>query len=302
MIEKKLFRTFGRGCAIQSALQITLLLIFLAVCVSLMVMVFLLPTDDDMKLYIVLGGFMVFMFLMITGVAIWAVWTIRNRANKLDESFSPLGLMGKMYLTNGRQFHGTVRGRQVDVYFYRGPTLDIYVAAPLRTRLSVTLKSWVGKLAGDLLERKPLELRDPDTSHLAIYALDERWGRDLLEDHRALEIVLQLTSDESPYEIRQLLVQPNALQLRLQHTRVANITPENARDWMDALLELAGIAEGLMPARVTAEETKLERTSRRDRNAYILPIAGITCGLVAALSVFVLVVSAVLIYLTEGGF
>ena len=306
MAEGRLARAWGRGCALSLTLRLVLLAVVLCAVVGLIVVAVLVSgamgVDQEVGFWLFLAGLIGFMFLLIAGVAVWAVLLVRNRSNQLDAAFKPLGLEGRMYLTNGRQYHGSVRGRQVDAYFYRGPILDLYVAAPLRTRFGISLKSGLGSLAADLLKREPLQISDPAFDRLALYALDERWARDLLDDPRARELILELTQDETPIEIRQLLFQPQAVHLKLQHTHLDLITPENVNAWTAALVELAELAERLTPAWVTAEESSLEQKSRMERSAFTLPVIGITCGFFALMTICILVITFVLIYLEEGGF
>jgi hypothetical protein len=304
--EGKLARAWGRGCALSLTLRLVLLAVVLCAVVGLIVVAVLVPgamgVDQEVGFWIFLAGLIGFLFLLIAGVVVWAVWLVRRRSNYLDDAFTPLGLEGRMYLTNGRQYHGVVRGRQVDAYFYRGPILDLYVAAPLRTRFGISLKSQLGSLAADLLKREPLQISDPAFSHLALYALDERWARDFLDDPRARELILQLTRDEYTFEIRQLLFQPQSIHLKLQYTHLDLITPESVNAWTAALIELADIAERLTPARVTAEESGLEQKSRMERSAFVLPVVGVTCGFFALMTICILVITFALIYLEEGGF
>jgi hypothetical protein len=213
----------------------------------------------------------------------------------MDAAFTPLGLSGQMYLLNGRQYHGTHIGRQVDAYFYRGPTLDLYVSTPVKTRLSVGVRDRVGTAIARAFNREPSDPGDPELSHLSLYALDEAWARDLLADRTAKAALLRLTKDEGPYELRQFHLQPGALQLRLYRTSQSHITFENVELWVNDLLAIARAAEGMAPPQQTAEATPLERTVQSNRGAFLLPALGITCGVLAVIGVCTVVPMALIL-------
>ena len=102
--------------------------------------------------------------LLFGGLAVFVFVVIYQRKNKLDGLFVPLGLSGQAYDTLFRQYHGTIQDRQIDVWFYRGPVLEIEVNTSLQTRLGVTgLHADTRFLAG-LAGRQPLPLSDPASS------------------------------------------------------------------------------------------------------------------------------------------
>jgi hypothetical protein len=138
--------------------------------------------DDATTFLILIVPIMGFVFLVIGGSLGLAAFILLRRARHLDEAFAPLGLQGKMYLTNGRQYHGAMGGRPVDAYFYRGPTLDLYLGASLKTRMSVGVKDRVGQAIAGMFNRQTMPATDPDLDRLSVYTLDETWARELLND------------------------------------------------------------------------------------------------------------------------
>lgn len=240
-----------------------------------------------------------FLFIILGGSFGVGAWMVLGRKNRLDAAFTPLGLAGKMYLLNGRQYHGQIGGRQVDVYFYRGPALDVYVSANLKTRLGIGSKDSVGNFVAGLINRTPLPLADPDLARFNVFPLDETWGRAVVLDPTARAALLALLADESALEMRQVVIQPGAILLRRYRGAQTAITPENARQWVNQLLTLARAAENLPPPQQTIEPTPLEEKTRVNRNAFILPAIGITCGLLSMLSLCAFIPVIVLI-LTEA--
>ncbi|MCW5213627.1 hypothetical protein VU04_12065, partial [Desulfobulbus sp. TB] len=232
---------------------------------------------------------------------IGAVIVIRRRASELDEIFLPLGLEGRGYLTNGRQYHGTFRGYAIHAYFYRGPTLQIYLDVPLGTRVGMGRHGAISRLAADMTDKKPLPVDDPDFDHLVIYPDDICWASDLIADPKAREIILRLTDEESATELRTLSITPNALLWQSRYNPVRNINPETIRTRIEDLFELARIAVDLTAPTITATESGIEQTSRTDRSKYTWPIVGITCGVIAAMAGCIIAISAVVIILAESG-
>ena len=87
--------------------------------------------------------------------------------------------------------------------------------------------------------------------------------------------------------------------LRCAHIDQKKITQENARQWLSDLTTLARIAESLPAPEKTVEGLPLERTTRVDRNKFIVPVFGITCGIVVVLSLCA-IIPAIALALTEA--
>jgi hypothetical protein len=299
--ENRLFRAYGEGCARGTLLYIGIaVLVFGGFC-CLSAGAFLLPVDEDLRLWIWVGSIILFMGALAGGTMFWGIFTIRKRGSDLDEVFLPLGLEGRGYLTNGRQYHGTYRGYPMHVYFYRGPTLQIYLDLPLGTRVGIGRKGAIARLAADMTNKRALRVDDPEFDHLIIYPDDHQWAADLFADRQACEAVLRLTNEDTAAELRSLSITPNALLWQSNHIPVRNINSENVRAWVNDLYELARIAQGLTPPTATAVESSLERTTRTDRSKYTWPVIGITCGIFAALAGCAIAISAIFIILAGSG-
>src|SRR5689334_14434398 len=255
---------------------------------------------DDTTTFLILAiPVSLFILLLIGGGVGIGLWFLLRRKRQLDDAFTPLGLTGSMYLLNGRQYHGAAGGRQVDVYYYRGSTLDLYVSTPLKTRLGISMKDSIGQAVAGLINRQPINLNDPELSRLNIFPTDETWARALLADPVAKAAILRLTADQGPYELRQVLLQPEAFLLRCAHIDQKKITNENAQHWLSDLTSLARTAEGLPAPEKIVEASSLERSTRVDRNKFILPALGITCGIVALISLCA-IIPAIVLALSEG--
>ena len=301
MSENKIFKAWGAGCGRNILLLILAFIVMLGLLLGLVILVAVLPISDDQRIYILVGGFLLIFFLMIAAVLIWGVWSMRQRARKLDAALTPFGLTGNAYIWNGRQYHGTLNGRQVDVYFYRGPSLDIYIASPLNTRMGIGLNGRLSRSVSNMVNRPELVTADPDLAQLSIYSMDERWGRELLGDLLAKAIILRLTAVQPGFEFRNLLFQPEAIHFQVHHINSSSITLENLRDWMVDLLDLIKIAESLPAPSVAAAASSLERKARLSRSDFTLPIAGITCGIIGVFTALLIVGLVLLSSLQTGG-
>lgn len=254
---------------------------------------------DTTNLLILIVPMVGFGLLLLGGSVGLAAFILLRRRRQLDEAFTPIGLAGKMYLIQGRQYHGRVGGRQVDAYFYRGPTLELFLGTPLKTRIGLGAKDRVGQALAGLLKRQPVSLNDADFDRLSLYALDEAWAHDLVSDLSAKAALLRLTTEATGFEIRQFHLQPEAFWLRLYHTDLKLITADNLRQWLGDLQAVARVAEALPPPQQTAEASSLERNTRSHRNAFILPAIGIVFGVLCVLSVCALM-PALLLLSTEA--
>lgn len=225
-----------------------------------------LVTRSDASIWVLIIPSVLYFLILNGGASGTLVWIARRRKRWLDGLFTPLGLTGERYNVMGRQYQGIVEGREVTARFFQGPTFEIYLSTPLQTRLGVAEAGSTTLSLAHLAGREPLALEDPDMSGLHAFALDEGWARVLLTDPEARTLVRRLMSaGESWALVRQLILAPGAFCLRLYQNRNLfkyDVTPAEAARWLDDLLALARIAEGMPAPRVTAEESSGERLAR----------------------------------------
>ena len=231
------------------------------------------------------------LFLLIMLGGGWGAigWSFYRRKRWLDSVFTPLGLTGSTYTISGRQYRGTVQGREVTTRFYRGPTLDLYISTPLQTRLGIAAKSQVGLAVAGLFNRQALPLEDPDLDALSVFALDENWGHSLLADPEAKALLQRLMKAGDSWALmQQVHLQPGALYMRLYRNKNLfkyGFTLEEVQQRLDDLMALARIAESLPAPQVTAEETAAEQLVRSGRITSIALIV-VAAILVASFAAF----------------
>ena len=255
--------------------------------------------QSDGNIWILIVPAALFLLILYGGAFGAIAWTFYQRKRWLDRVFTPLGLEGSAYMLSGRQYQGTVGGREVTARFYRGPTLDLYLSTPLQTRLGIGEKSRVGTAVAGLLHHEPLSLENPDLDALSVFALDENWARSLLADPKARALIQQLMKAGDSWALmQQVHLQPGMFHLHLYRNKNLfryGIEPEEAQEWLGGLMALARIAEGLPAPQVTDEESGAERLVRSGHTAWlaliiVLVFLGIpTCVLaVASAVVFVI--------------
>lgn len=269
-----LAKDFARGCGRAAVIRVIAMVIGLPLaCICVLVPLLLLARDFQpwtLAVTVVLWLIPVFV-----GGAIFPVGVVLWRKARLDELFVPLGLIGKVYQTRFRQYHGQVQGRQVDVYFHRGPVIEIEVDTALQTRLGVTNRQSDTRFFAGLMGRQPLTFDDPALSDLTVFGADEAWAQSLLAIPDAVELLRRLTAlDSSVFTRQQVILRPGTFELMLSGNRRMfglDISPQQARAWLDDLLQLVHTAERLPAPQVTAELTSAEQSVRklRQRNPYL---------------------------------
>jgi len=298
--EVKVVKAWTAGCVRNMIIAVVAFVVITAALTLLGVLAVILPNQGEQAAELWFAGFFVFLFLWFAVVIILAGWMIRRRLRLFDSLFTPLGISGTAYLLTGRQYHGTLNGRQVDAYFSRGPSLDIYLGSHLHTRMGFGLKGRFTQAASGGLNEMALASPDHDLDHLSIFSLDDGWGRELLDDPHAREIILQLTARQPGFEFRNLMLQPEAIHFQLAHINKTTLVPGSIQGWLADLLELAQVAESLPPPRVTATASLLEHKARLSRGELTLPVVGITCA-VLAMFILIFVFGLLLVFTLEGG-
>jgi len=298
----KLVRSYAKGYLSRTVIGLLLTVVVFLAIGCLTVGIALIPEsvmDRDAKPLLFVGAIVLTGLITLSGVIVWVIASNRRFYRQLDQAFNPLGLTGSRYLTSGRQYQGTYRGRQVTAYYHvsggqhlRTPDLQIYVSGQFGTRLGIGAENALTKLGETVLGAHPIRVDDPTYAGLVINPLDEVWALRLLNDPQASDAVLQLLGKEPP-GVRSLIFGPESIRLQLRHFALDILTPESVSQWMSDLYTLADAGEHLPPPTHTVEASEWERAGRLDRRRFLLPALGIVllvvlCPLVTA-GVFFLV-------------
>lgn len=255
-----------------------------------------LVTELEADIWVLILPASLYVLILNGGALGYLALVLRRRKRRLDAAFNPLGLTGQRYMLTGRQYQGTVEGRDVDVRFYRGPMLELHFGTPLQTRFGVAEAGSTTPALARLFGRQALALDDPALDGLRVYALDENWARSLMAEPEARKLVQRLLDAGERWAlVRQVVLGPGAFRLRLYHNKRLfkfEITAEEARRWLDDLLALARVAEQLPGPTVTAEESageRIVRTGAASRIGLVIValVVGIpTCILALAAAIF----------------
>jgi hypothetical protein len=247
-------------------------------------------------LLLVLGVTLIAGMIVVPAVAMWVV--IRRRANMLDSIFLPLGLQGSMYMLVGRHYWGVVHGRVVDVYIYRGPTMEIRVYAASKTRAQILPGESLPVRIGGVLNKQPMPVAHPQMRGYAIYADDETWMQQLLAQRGMPEIMQTLLAGYADWAIfRHVEIQPNEVLLYLHRSKHMWIKADQfvaAQVWIGSLAALATALETLPDPAIQAGPNRgLSREERQKRSkvllagvlgiVVLLPICLIGVGILACL-------------------
>jgi len=181
----------------------------------------------------------------IVGLTLYLISSVRQAGRILDPLFASRGLASQSYLGLGRQYHGVVKDRLVEVNFTKGRVfqpdlLNLYVSADLGVRVAM------GK------QRPLLDCRDCSrvvvgepglNDRLEIYSESEAWVRDLLGESTVRSLVSRLMGNQKEHGFREIYLQPERIWLRAHPS--SQVTEDDIEQWFDDLVALAEAAESL---------------------------------------------------------
>lgn len=263
----------GRGCGRSGVIYLAAIAIGLplGLC-GVLSTLFMVNTFDFSPAVLV---FVAFMWLLPFAVAVSVfVVVVRRRSAQLDALFVPLGMQGGPYMSWFRQYHGTVYGRPIDAYLWRGPYLQIELPTRLNTRLGITQRQSDTDFFSGMLGRQQLTFADPALANLSVFAMDEQWTRSLLGDPATMAALRRLTAlGSSIFTRQQILFRPGAVALLLSGNKRLfgiDIVPQQARMWVDDLVRVVQAAEALPAPQQIDQLTGAEIVAQklRTRNPY----------------------------------
>ena len=300
-MSQRIFGAWGkdmqRGCLIQVIAVLIVIPLFLAFIMLPLYLANRPGVSQSQSLVIMVAGGALFLLAIFGGVGGYALITLRRRAAWLDEAFNYFGLEGGRYNITGRQFHGRVRGREMDVLFQRGPNLMIYLSTSLMTRLTINdPQSVIQKLAG-AFNQEPIEFPQ---DQLIAYAQEPVWAKAFLAEPAVRELCKDLIFDEHPFLIRSIEIQPGTVLLRLYRSKQLmdfRFTPEQARRWVQILAEIAELAERQPAPQEELAPSTLSANLRQGKASRL----GLVIGLaMAGLSLCVGLVAVIVVLLVSG--
>lgn len=204
-----------------------------------------------------------------------AVMTILRRARAMDAIFNPLGFTGKAYMLYGRHYQGNHQGRNVDIYIYRGPTVEVRLQSSAQTRVLINPKESIATSAAETFGKHPLTTADPGLESFAIYPEEETWTLNFLNNPGVVESIQTLMRAGAEWAvIRRLEIQPSEVMLYLHRShKIASslMDPSVLPSWLDSLANLSQAAEN-QPAPQNVLQPRVDGTRQsRQRMSKALP-------------------------------
>ncbi len=286
MYERKVGRAYGRGCLLSCGVQLVGLVLGTALVVTVLLLIDggrVEPRGTRFTLALLMP--LVFMALPL---ALGAAWVLR-RARKLDRAFEQFGWRGRQAGAVMRSWHGDLDGREVNVWFHKGPTLEIYLACRPATRGVIHKGGPLIRAVGEALDKHaPLDPPPFELAEATFYAWDEGWMRRLFSRAAAENAVRSLLTD-SARSASAVFFAPNAVRYLRRFMPLGEIRAEAVRRWLDQLENLASAVDLTGPSDAGLEPGRLEEWARSRRDKYLNRIlAGVAIfGLLAFGALFV---------------
>lgn len=251
--------TYVRGCLVSGVVTIYVFAIFIGFFLLPLGRMHRTPGSDPKEIFLPFG---IGAFFLMVLPAILAYFATRSRNARFDAMFGALGLAGFPYAVQYRRYEGTYGGRRFQGFFSRGPRLALEADVAVPTRLGITAGSGDTKLLAALKGEKPIRFAVPVFEGLDVFGEEEAWVRRFLAEPGVPALLGRLLRFKGSFARRQLVLRPGALNVTF-HLSTAFMSwipsPAQVRDWADALVALAQIAESVPPPEVPIAPTRLER-------------------------------------------
>lgn len=287
-----------RGCVYQFIAAVTVI----PLIIILIIIPFNFASRPDISqnefLIIILLPAMIFLIASIGGGWGAALLIIRKRRAWVDQIFARFHLRASRLNITGRQYHGMVAGREVDVLYQRGPILTVYVSTQVTTRLSVSDSEDIIRGIANIFHQEPICLRKEG---LTIYAHEVTWAQAFLDVPEVRALLKELIFEVYPFQARQVLMIPGRLMLRYyrsQQGAAFHFSAEQASRWMDALLKLADYADAQPAPQKILPVSELHEKARKESGG---SLGWVIAEVILLLMLLVLGLSVGAIYLFWGG-
>lgn len=287
MYEKKVGRAYQRGCLLGCGAQAVGLVLGVVLVGSVLLLIDggrVEPRSGRFALALLAPTFMILGVLLVGFVWVW------RRGRRLDEAFAQFGWRGRQTGGVMRSWHGEIDGREVNAWFHKGPTLELFMSCRPETRGVVHTGGPLIRTIAEQLDRRPP--LDPPPFRLegaTFYCFDPEWMRRLFERAAAENTVRSLMTD-TYRTASSVLFLPNAVRYMRRFMPVAEVNAENVRGWLTELGVLASEVDRLGPSADRLEPKKFEEWARTRRgkhlNTVLLVMAMILLASMGSLFVF----------------
>jgi hypothetical protein len=288
-------KEYGRGLIFRLIVPVYIISIF---CCCLLPPICYSGVADVGSWGLIIGAAL-FVVMVVIVPLLGAGFIVYQRNRALDEALTPLGLQGQAHDIVWRAYHGRVGRRDVTARFYRGPSFELGVSIPTRTRAAISPAAVIIPRLAQAFNYQPLPFVEPELADLSISGLDEAWLRQLLSAPEVRAAVGRLTQAAADWAaLQQVIISPTGVKLWLYRNKNLwryDIRPAETRQWLEDLLLLAQAIAELPVPREPLAESAFEEWARSDWSQAIwvmaaallvgLPLCGaLIAGLLLALN------------------
>jgi hypothetical protein len=223
-----------------------------------------LATSTDINLWYLIIPVALFLIIVIGGSILAVFLVIGGRKRRLDQALIPLGLTGRAYSLTMRQYSGSYREREVEVFMRRSPALEFEVGTSLQTRLGITTADTLAQSFRELVAQQPETPQNPALQELRYYPLDPAWSQQAVNDPSVAQALRRLLFAQTVFERTEVTLSPGKLRLFVfgnPSLFSVPLTPGQAHEWLEALIDLLNALEALPAPQVNAAPSELEKTA-----------------------------------------
>ncbi|NNE65461.1 MAG: hypothetical protein HKN33_02760 [Pyrinomonadaceae bacterium] len=250
-----------------------------------------------------IAGTLFFGIAIFAGGFGFAFVTVYRRKIYLDKAFTPLGLEGSIYRIFFRKYAGKVRGRDVEVFFSRGPMVEILIATGLKTRVGISPAFGDTMFFSKHLGEQSMEHNIANLKNLKVWAEEEPWALNLLSEPSVQQRLIRTLSGQTFFVRSFMKLFPDYLQVHFSgNTNVFSweIPPDQVEQWFSDAFDILDVAESkIAPPQNPIEMTSAERLAvsirRKDTTKFTLIMVG------AMLAFFFFVFVAAMLFITLVG-
>ncbi|MBK9376683.1 MAG: hypothetical protein IPN03_23940 [Holophagales bacterium] len=251
--------SYVRGCLVSGLAAIYVFAIFIGSFLLPLGRMHRTPGSDPKEIFLPIG---IGAFFLMVLPAILAYFATRSRNATFDRLFGSLGLAAFPYAVQYRRYEGAYGGRRLQGFFSRGPRLALEADLAVWTRFGITAGSGDTKLLAALAGEKPIRFAVAAFDGLDVFGEEEAWVRRVLAEPGVPALLGRLLRFKGPFARRQLVLRPGALNVTFHlSTAFMNWIPSQAqvKDWADALVAIAEVAERVPPPEKPVAPTRLEQ-------------------------------------------
>ncbi|HEX7557002.1 MAG TPA: hypothetical protein VF338_10295 [Leptolinea sp.] len=168
---------------------------------------------------------------------------IRRRSRQLDQIFLPLGFTGSNYMIQGRHYQKRLNEHYIDIYIFRGPTVEIWFSVPVDGAFRCFLTSSIPVSIANGLQKESYRSDNNALKPYVFYPAENTWLPKFLDELTVAEAVNSLMSTGADWAIfKRLELIPGELIFNLYKSRLWNLyplVPDEISAWIQQLALLA---------------------------------------------------------------